>query len=58
MICVAVASKSVSADSAKPELGRKTSPQGLAARPPSVTEQTTKIIETNLAEKGRKEPGV
>jgi hypothetical protein len=31
----------------KPELNRNTSSEGLAAPEPSVTEQTTKILETN-----------
>jgi hypothetical protein len=32
---------------AKPELNRNTSPEGLPEPPASVTEQTTKILETN-----------
>ena len=41
---------------AMPELGRDTSPEGLAAPAPSVTEQTTKTLETTLARNSGKEP--
>ena len=46
------------ADTQRPESDRKTSPEGLAAPAPSVTEQTTKVLETNLARNSGKEPRI
>ena len=45
-----------SVDPAMPESGRDTSPEGLAAPAPSVTEQTTKTLETTLTPNSGKEP--